>query len=262
MERKNEQAILGFAVSAGEVLLQNGAEIFRVQETIARILNAFHLYHHSLYILSNAIFVCLNEGETNSRFALRFVSSSKIHLERLAGVNELSRQVEQNPDPAMLMEYMARLQSCAELPFAPRWLQILCCGFVSGCFSFLFGGTLYDSIAACICGFALQILVVFYGNKQISRYMPTILGSILVSFMAGGIVQLFPQLSLGLITIGAIISLVPGVAFTTSIREFFNGDYLAGSIHLIDAILTGICIAAGVALGIWFWQAVGEVLVL
>ena len=40
--------------------------------------------------------------------------------------------------------------------------------------------------------------------------------------------------------------LVPGIALTTSIRDLFNGDYLSGAIHMIDAVLTAFCIAVGV----------------
>ena len=48
------------------------------------------------------------------------------------------------------------------------------------------------------------------------------------------------------VIIGSIIRLVPGVALTTSIRDFFNGDYLSGTIRMIDAVLVGGCIAVGV----------------
>jgi hypothetical protein len=39
---------------------------------------------------------------------------------------------------------------------------------------------------------------------------------------------------------------VPGVALTTSIRDFFHGDYLSGAIRMLDAVLVGGCIAMGV----------------
>lgn len=39
---------------------------------------------------------------------------------------------------------------------------------------------------------------------------------------------------------------MPGVALTTSIRDFLNGDYLSGTIRMIDAFLIGGCIAIGV----------------
>ena len=58
--------------------------------------------------------------------------------------------------------------------------------------------------------------------------------------------QIWPGLFIDKIIIGGIMPLVPGVALTTSIRDFFSGDYLSGGIHLIEALLTAVCIAAGV----------------
>lgn len=40
--------------------------------------------------------------------------------------------------------------------------------------------------------------------------------------------------------------MVPGIALTTSIRDLFNGDFLSGAIHLLDALLTAVSIAVGV----------------
>ena len=48
------------------------------------------------------------------------------------------------------------------------------------------------------------------------------------------------------IIIGAIVPLVPGMVLTMSIRDFANGDYLSGTIRMIDALLIGGSIAIGV----------------
>ncbi len=50
------------------------------------------------------------------------------------------------------------------------------------------------------------------------------------------------------IVIGSIVPLLPGIALTTSIRDLFGGDYLSGAIHLLDALLTAMCIALGVGM--------------
>lgn len=42
--------------------------------------------------------------------------------------------------------------------------------------------------------------------------------------------------------------LVPGIAFTTAIRDIYNADYLSGTIHLLDALITAVCIAVGACL--------------
>ena len=47
------------------------------------------------------------------------------------------------------------------------------------------------------------------------------------------------------IIIGAIMPLVPGITFTTAI---YNADYLSGTIHLLDALITAVCIAVGACL--------------
>ena len=50
------------------------------------------------------------------------------------------------------------------------------------------------------------------------------------------------------IIIGAIMPLVPGITFTTAIRVIYYSDYLSGTIHLLDALITAVCIAVGACL--------------
>ena len=40
--------------------------------------------------------------------------------------------------------------------------------------------------------------------------------------------------------------MVPGVAFTNAIRDMADGDYISGSVRMLDAILVFFCIAMGV----------------
>ena len=47
---------------------------------------------------------------------------------------------------------------------------------------------------------------------------------------------------------GAIIPMIPGVAFVNGIRDIADSDYISGSIRLLDALLIFICIAAGVCI--------------
>lgn len=42
--------------------------------------------------------------------------------------------------------------------------------------------------------------------------------------------------------------LTPGIAFTMGIRDFVQGDYLSGTIRMIDALLIAASIAIGTGL--------------
>ena len=47
---------------------------------------------------------------------------------------------------------------------------------------------------------------------------------------------------------GSIMPLVPGLAFTNGIRDIADGDYISGTVRMIDAVLVACCIALGVGI--------------
>ena len=69
------------------------------------------------------------------------------------------------------------------------------------------------------------------------------------AFVAAGIAALSVRLGIGqnenAITIGAIMLLVPGLAFSTAMRDLLSGDLLAGSLKMIQACLCALMIAFG-----------------
>ena len=54
---------------------------------------------------------------------------------------------------------------------------------------------------------------------------------------------------LNYMVIGSIMPLVPGVPFTNAIRDIADGDYISGSVRMLDALLIFFCIAIGVGVG-------------
>ena len=58
-----------------------------------------------------------------------------------------------------------------------------------------------------------------------------------------------PAVNANAAIIGALMVLTPGVALTMGVRDILNGDYLSGSIRLLDALLIAGSIAGGVVLG-------------
>ena len=49
--------VVDMAMHAGRILLKNGGEIFRVEETIKRICGRFHVHHVDIFSMSHGIFV-------------------------------------------------------------------------------------------------------------------------------------------------------------------------------------------------------------
>ena len=252
---ENSQKVLNLSVLAGVTLLKSGAEIFRVQDTMERILDAFEIHDYNVYVISNGIFATINEKQPDHYSVVRHVPLGSVNLEKIDEINEISRQI--CSQKYTVEEAEAVLEKSSVIQPAGKWGMIAASGFGAAGFCYLFGGTLADSIVALAMGLILQVFLDVAGHQKMSKFLSYIIGSTIVTFLTGLVVSTGLSVDFNHIVIGSIIPLVPGVALTTSIREFFNGDYISGSIHLIDALLTAICIAVGVATAIFLFTALG-----
>lgn len=236
---------LQLAFAMGQVLLENGAEISRVQETMERVAKALHAEDFHVYVLTNAIFATGQENGTEMRTKLSHVPGTLIHLGRICAVNQLSREIAAGACTVAQAE--ARLADIRSLPRSPFWLMWIACGSGSAAFSYLFGGSGWDALAAFFCGLVLEPFMFWADRQKLSKFLTNLSASAMVTVVAVLLTYAVPLgHNLDKVIIGSIIRLVPGVALTTSIRDFFNGDYLSGTIRMFDAILVGGCIAVGV----------------
>lgn len=243
--------VLTLAVEIGDLLLRNGAEVYRVEDTVMHILKAYDIKNCDVYGLSNGIFASANENTDDACSMIRHVPLGSVHLGRIAALNQLSREL--CAKECTIEEAWERIAQYKDIPTATKAVQIFFCGLGSGCFAYLFGGTALDGVIAFIVGAILQVFLLEF-KKQPSKFIINILGSGLVTtlsllFLTLGLPVLYDK-----IIIGAIMPLVPGIALTTSIRDLFNGDYVSGTIHLMDALLTAFCIAVGVGTVITIYQ--------
>ena len=58
--------ILTLAVETGDALLRNGAEVYRVEDTVLHILKAYEITDCDVYVLSNGIFASANENKEDA----------------------------------------------------------------------------------------------------------------------------------------------------------------------------------------------------
>ncbi len=244
MITENENSPLELAVLAGRILLSNGAEIFRVQETMERIAASYHMDSFHVYAISNGIFACGTENGIPHTAEIRHVPLAPVHLGRVAAVNQISREIAEGKHT--IPEAFALLKEIEKLPFTSGRIQILATGMGSACFCYLFGGSPVDCVVSFFSGLLVCIFLLLAGKKKLSKIMTTILASALAAFCGLVLYHAGIGHNMDRIIIGSIIPLVPGVPLTNSIRDFFNGDYISGTIRLIDTLLIATCIALGV----------------
>ena len=85
--------ILTLAVEIGDTMLRNGAEIYRVEDTVERILYAYDVEEFDVYGLSNGIFASANENREDSCSIVRHVPLGSVNLGKVAALNQLTRDI-------------------------------------------------------------------------------------------------------------------------------------------------------------------------
>lgn len=254
---EESQKILKLAVSIGEMMLKSGGEIYRVQETVGRILEAYGIGDYHVFVVSNGIFATIHEEREDRGSMVRYVPLGSVHLGRIAELNQLSREI-CNQECSVEMAY-ERLEQCKKLTGAGKIGRLLAGGMGCAAFGYIYGGRLVECLLAFGLGILLQLFLEAAGRANVSKFIINIIGSALVTSISFGLAAFGMDFMQDKVVIGAIILLVPGVALTTSIRELFNGDYLSGSIHLADALMSAVCIAVGVGAAVRVFQLFGGV---
>ena len=246
---KPEQ-LLKISALAGKILLENGAEIQRTEDTICRICEAYGMEEASAFVIPTGMFLSFTaDGESYSR--IMRIRGSSLNLERINRVNDISRRCVRQPMPCE--EIMAELMQVREVRNYRPMTVTLAGGFIAMCFTPFFGGSLSDALAAFPIGMATQFLVQKCEQLQINFIVRIISTSVILTSAALFLHQLGIIRNTDSVIIGSLMLLVPGLAITNAVRDSIGGDLLAGIIRAIEACLIAVAIAlgAGVTMSIW-----------
>lgn len=240
--------VVDMAMEAGRILLKNGAEIFRVEETITRICRHFDVETVEIFTLSHAIFVSAEDGMNQTYTKVQQVPLSSPHLGIVTEVNSLSRKIEAGE--IELFQAVEILKEIDRMPPKKSYFQILAAGMGSGFFGYLLGASQVESLIAGGIGALLYVWVLFSRKHRISKIITNIAGGMIITTLAllAGQIPLPFSIRLEGMIIGAIMPLVPGLAFVNAIREIADSDFLAGTVRMIDALLVFVYIAVGVGI--------------
>ena len=216
-DEEQRRRIMDFIMAAGQTLLENGAEVFRVEQTMEIMARSFHLREFHVYILTNGIFASAGTAEISE---VRNVPVRTTHLGRVAAVNELSRQIAAGG--LTLDEAEAQLARAQRIPFPNDRVQL----------------------GAGVAGLAASSYLLLCERLNLPGGFRKITTASLITLVCLPLCHLLGTEASHAI-IGTLMILTPGIAFTMGIRDFVQGDYLSGTIRMIDALLVAACIAIG-----------------
>lgn len=229
---------------AGKIIMENGGETFRVEETVTRMGYAFGLRQVETFAVPSGIFLSYERADGSTETAVQRVRRRGTNLIKVNEVNCISRQVERGE-----LTWNQALEQLENLQKSPRtygpWTLVLAAAVSSGSFAVMFGGGPWDAL----CGFLVAGLVRWIG-RLLSRFqMHEVVNSFLGGFLSTLVPMLvyvwFPFILVDTVVGGALMPLLPGLAMTNAVQDTIRGDYVAGVAQGVFAVLMAVLLAGG-----------------
>ena len=241
---------------AGEILLSSGAEIYRVEDTIARLLSISGYEGAESFVTPSCILMTLRDPSADTITTLRRISVCENNLERVAEVNTVARAL--CAGEITIETANEKLLAIQKSSGYPPWAKLLLMLLLPAFFYLFFGGVSVSGGLICLAAGAWLALAREFMQKQsVVRFFLDLISAAGVAFLASLLAHLIgADTSSNLIIISSIMPLVPGVAITTAIRDVLHGDYQSGTVRAAEAFIIATAIAVGVGAGIFLYRLI------
>lgn len=252
--KMNYQTLFRTAMLAGEIMAQSGAETYRVEDTMTRILKSSGLQSVEVYATTTGIVATLSDPGIEPITGVKRISNRSTNLSRINEVNQVSRNICNHcmePEEAIRHLEEIRNKGTYSGSVIAAATLISMAGFVG-----LFGGSLMDCVIACVNGVFLVLIGKLSENRVSSTFIVDMVKCFVLAYITMICTKYFAGTNQNLIIIGSIMPLVPGVPITNAIRDTLQGDYNSGTARAMEAFVISLGIAVGVGLGIGLFNFV------
>lgn len=241
----NEQKLINLIGEIGRLLLKNGAEIYRVEESLLRMCKSYGYQNVEVFALPSYFTLTIEMHDNYTYTLSKRTQQNRVNLDMVYELNNLVRNIcNTRPSYKNLKDEINKLKI---LP-TNMLLVFLGYGLGSGFFTTFFGGGVNETITAMMIGFLLYFFIWLMELLEINNLVSTLLSSIILAALAIFSFKLQIISDLQSTIIGCLMILTPGVAITNSLRDIMGGDYVSGMARMLEALLTATFIAVGVGI--------------
>lgn len=236
--------LLDVAAFAGKLLIESGAEIYRVEETMVRLCTCFHEVEDAQsFVTPTGIMFSVTVDRKTVTKVLR-VKSRGTDLNCIDKINDLSRRA--TTHNYSIEDIWKELQEIAQEK-RYSFSTTLFFGALSALgFAIFFHGTWKEALVAFMIGMLIKTLSFLLEKREWNVFFTNACSAGLAAIAALGFHALDHSIDSDIVIISSIMLLVPGLAITNAVRDTMAGDYLSGVSRATEAFLIAVAIAVGI----------------
>ncbi len=239
--------ILSLMLDFGEALISSGAEVDRVEDSLTRLGSSYDASKINVYATpSNLTITIIDLNDNAYTQTRRMFSKASTDFEKLDKLNALCRKKCQN-----IISNDEFVESFEKIKRKNAGKVKLYVGsmIAAGSFAIFFGGSIFDAVAAVVFAILICFMQICFQSFCPNTFMFNLITSFIVGVCICLAAKLF-NLNAEMVIVGDIMLLIPGIAFTNSIRNLLAGDTNTGVMRLVETILWSGSLATGFVLSI------------
>ena len=239
--------LINLALDAGELMLASGAETFRVQDTMLRILSTTGRDKVEALAMCTLLIVTL-PTEHGPLSMTRGVKSRAVNFEKICAVNDMSRAFVSGH-----IDIDEAAERCQEIYHAPNFTfktRVLGYAINGAGFAVMVGGGPLEGIISFFVGLLMGITLVYFGDKKVPFFFGPLMGGLVTGLAACAAHYFLPGTQLDKMIIGTMKALLPGLALSKAMRDLLEGNLISGNSKVVEVLLNAVSIAGGVAIAL------------
>lgn len=242
---EDKKATFRLALFLGELMLRNGAETYRIEDSIVRVCKSRGYTYTSAFVTQNVIII--SDERFDGISFMKRVETRSVNLAKIDSLNSFSREFVSNPEMSLSegRRRLKEIETMSEYKLSTTYIGM---ALGSATFSLLLGSNLNDfiftflvaTLTSKIYDYLIQLNCIHVFTTLVTAFSIALAGSVL---KITGLVN-----DQTMLIIGSIIPLFPGVDLVKGVRDLISGHVLSGLSRAFEACITAVSIAAGVGI--------------
>lgn len=245
-------SLLELATGLGYRLAMSGAETFRIEESISRVLATYGI-ESEVFAITNCLTVSMETPDGKPMTRMRRIGFHGNDLDTVEKYSNLSRKIcSEKPDIHLAWQWLEETDRSRR----SYTLSLSLLGHFLGAMGFavVFGGKLIDGLCSGICGVIVGLINHYMTQLKVNQFFSTIAASFILAFSSYAIGATGLPYNTDTVIIGTLMILVPGLIFTNAMRDIIFGDTNSGINRIVQVLLVAAAMALGTGVG---WRLSG-----
>ncbi|OPJ62600.1 threonine/serine ThrE exporter family protein [Clostridium oryzae] len=245
----NIENVSEIALTAGTILLENGAETYRIEKTISSICDAYGIEAECLAI-SNGVILSIKGEDSKCITSMKKVDNRNIDLYRIELINSFSRNLKKTP-----LTFDEAKQVLDDIKNAPNFnlpVRIAASCMTGFIYTLFFNGSIADGICSIVICLFTYILIDKLSKLGLFQFTEYYIAGAVIGFASLFASMSFSYISERNVITGSIMIVLPGVLLTNGIKDVIYGHFSSGISDFFRAIVIIAAIAAGVGTALFF----------